>query len=79
MRDPKLIGAQTKFSMSPAEKIEIDGVPAVRWNQTGDMIPQGSITVGVIKEGRLYVMTAYPATSRYIAVFDQIVSSLEFP
>lgn len=79
MRDPKLIGAQAKFSISPLEKIEIDSVPAVRWIQTGDMIPQGSITVGAIKDERLYVMTAYPATSRYIAVFDQIVSSLVFP
>jgi|GEM_PF-5497303 hypothetical protein len=79
LRDPKTIGPESNFTLNPVENIQIDGMPAVRWTETAEMIPQGSIIVGVIKEGRIYVLTGYPATSKYLATFDQILSSLRLP
>jgi hypothetical protein len=77
--DSKVIGSESIFSATPIENLVIDGVPAVRWTQTAEMIPQGNVIVGLVKDNKLYVFSAYPATSKYISTFDRIVSSFQVP
>lgn len=79
IRDPNIRGSESSSSMTPVENIEIDGIPAVRWRQTAQMIPQGSITVGVVKDSRIYVIWCYPTTSKYISTFDQLISGFRLP
>lgn len=77
--DPKVIDNDASFSATPVEHFKIDGIPAVRWIEKAQMIPQGAVIIGMIKDQRLYFFWAYPATSKYVSTLDQIVSSLRLP
>lgn len=67
------------YSLTSIERMEIAGVPAVRWTLTAPMSPQGAVVVGFRKDERTYILWTYPATSKYIASLDEIVSSIKFP
>lgn len=78
-RDPNIVGLESSVSLTPIEMLEVNGVPAVRWIQTAEMIPQGNIIVGFVKDNKLYVISGYPATSNYISTFDRLISSFRLP
>jgi len=78
-RDPNIAGSESSFSLTPIESLEVNGVPGVRWMQTAEMIPQGNIIVGFVKGKKLYVLSAYPAASKYVSAFDRIIASFQFP
>lgn len=78
-RDPNVAGLDAAVSLTPIENMNINGVPAVRWIQTAPMIPQGNIIVGFVKDKKLGVVSAYPATSKYVSALDRIISSFQLP
>ncbi len=78
-RDPNIAGLESSFSLTPIKNLEVNGVPGVRWVQTAEMIPQGNVIVGFVKGKKLYVLSAYPATSKYVSTFDRIIASFQFP
>ncbi len=63
----------------PEEHIIVNGVPAIRWMVKAPMVPQGNQLVALNKGIWHYQLSAYPATSKYISVFDRVVNSLEIP
>lgn len=78
-RDPNIVGLDSSVSLTPVENVEINGVPAVRWTQTAEMIPQGNLVVGFVKDKKLYVISGYPATSKYVSAFDRLIYSFRLP
>lgn len=77
-RDTSTDPPDSGISQTPIEYLKVAGVPAVRWTTTAPTIPEGSTVVGLMKDGRIIMINGFPATSKYLDVFEQFVASFKF-
>lgn len=63
----------------PRKEIKVANVRALSWNVTGPTAPEGDILVALAQGKWVYLISAYPATSKHLATFNQVVSSLRIP
>lgn len=77
--DSAIFNGVPEFSYSSVEHLTLNNVPAIRWTVKGYMTPEGIIQVALANGGWLFFFDAYPATSKYIPVFDRIVASFRIP
>lgn len=66
-------------SYGPQKEIKVGGIRALSWTVTGPTAPDGVALIALAQGQWIYLLSAYPATSKHLGTFNQIVSSLHIP
>lgn len=72
------ISAEEEISYSTPVEIQVDNVPGIRWLLTSPYSAEPIEQVVVQKGSWRYSITAYPASSSQLEVFDKIINTLKF-
>ncbi len=63
----------------PRKEKKFANTRALSWNVVGPTAPEGAILIALARGKWIYLISAYPATSKHLATFDAVVSSLRIP
>jgi hypothetical protein len=63
----------------PRKEITVSNLRALSWDVTGPTAPDGVILIALAPGKWIYLISAYPATSKHLATFDTVISSLRIP